>query len=122
MVARLALPRAELLVVTRFKAKHTVTPVLVANTFTHPQHIPTHPQHIPTHLQHTITLLLAVNMRTQLLVLFLVSNTLTQLLVILRGHNTITLCLHPHRFQDLLLTLLLSISTLLLQQRIKIDY
>jgi hypothetical protein len=98
----------------------TSTPLLAVNTF--------------THLQHTITLLLAVNMRTQLLVLlrghntltqylslqlFLVSNMRTQPLVLLRGHNTITLCLHPHRFQDLLLTLLLNILMLLLLLKIK---
>jgi len=66
----------------------------------------THLQHIPTHLQHTLTLLLAVNMRTQLQVL-------------LPGHSTITLCLHPHLFQGLQLTLPLSIWTLLLRQMTK---
>jgi hypothetical protein len=72
---------------------HTLTPVLEVNTFTHPQPITTHLQHIPTHLQHTITLLLAVN-------------TLTQLLVLLLDHNTLTLCHPQHRFPGQQLTLL----------------
>jgi hypothetical protein len=91
-----------------------LTPTLLETTFTQPLAVNTF-----THLQHTRTLLLAVNMRTQLLVLFLVSNMRTQLLVLSLVRNTTIQFLHLHRFQGLLLTLLLSIWTLLLRQKTK---
>jgi hypothetical protein len=52
-----------------------LTPTLPVITFTQPLAVNTF-----THLQHTRTLLLAVNMRTQPLVLFLVPNMRTQFL------------------------------------------